>query len=68
MKDRISSNAELSRSVNFKIIIRPIVSPTIIKLVVKSMTSQPWFTRTCYLSYNESSDWNNVHHLGTPRP
>ena len=34
----------------------------------KSMTSQPWFTRTCYLSYNESSDWTNVHHLGTTRP
>ena len=26
------------------------------------MTSQSWFTRTCYLSYNESSDWTN----GTP--
>lgn len=44
------------------------LSPTIIKLVVKSMTNQPWFTRTGYLSYNESSDWNNVHNLGSPRP
>ena len=34
----------------------------------KSMTSQPWFTRTCYLGYNESSDWTNVSHLGMPRP
>lgn len=27
-------------------------SATIIYLSYKSMTSQPWFTRTCYLSHN----------------
>lgn len=32
------------------------------------MTDQPWFTRTCYLSYNGSSDWTDENLLGTPRP
>lgn len=43
-------------------------TPTIIYLDVKSMTNQPWFTRTCYISYNESSDWTNEVLHGTPRP
>ena len=33
-----------------------------------TMTSQPWFTRTCYLGYNESSDWTNVSLLGASGP
>lgn len=44
------------------------IPPTIIYLDVKSMTNQPWFTRTCYISYNESSDWTNEVLHGTPRP
>ena len=45
------------------------ISPsTIIDLVVKSMTNQPCISRTCYISYNGSSDWTNAHLLGTPSP
>ena len=28
-------------------------------IVGKSTASQLWFTRTCYLSYNESSNWTD---------
>lgn len=45
-----------------------ILPPTIINLDVKSTANQLWFTRTCYISYNGSSDWINDFLLGTPRP
>lgn len=41
---------------------------TIIELVVKFMTSQPWFTRIHYLGYNESSNWTAASLLGLIRP
>ena len=37
-------------------------------IVGKSTASQLWFTRTCYLSYNESSNWTDGSFLGTTRP
>ena len=44
------------------------IPPAIINSDGKSMTLQPWFKRTYYISYNVSSDWTDVFLLGTYAP